>query len=272
MKLSVLIPTFDRAEHLINCLISIGNQTFPHDKFEILICDDGSKDQTFGVIQEAKRTFDFPIRAWYLDRPERTTACLAWNFLVRKAKAPILVLLGAHMIMAKNALELHYKYQQESEFGNLFVFGRAYRVHSVLAQSLLNSVNWRENFQALEELFISEYHHSQYWEVPYCASIHKKWIDQIHGWDEDWNEIWPDDSDLLVRLKAIGVQSINALDILSAHQFHGEQIDPICGPECKCPLVHLGHTWPGPELEWHGEEKDIIRNQYLWGEFSALEI
>jgi len=53
-KVSVIIPTHDRAEFLRSAIISVLNQTFPD--FEIIIIDDASKDHTREVIANCNDT------------------------------------------------------------------------------------------------------------------------------------------------------------------------------------------------------------------------
>jgi glycosyltransferase involved in cell wall biosynthesis len=269
IELSVICPTFNRADHLVNHLVSLGSQTFPHDQFESLIIDDGSTDHTFPVVREARRLFDFPIRYIYLPRPEKNPPTVAWNVGIRQARADILVQAGPDTIMAKDALELHYAYQTMGA-DHLYVFGRCYRIHTPFAQSRLKYVDWTENFRLLETLFITEYHHSTYWSVPYLASIQRKWFEQIRGYDESWPEFWPDDSDMDVRLWAIGVETFNAPDIFGAHQWH-EENDMVCTPDCGCPLVTKDKTQPGPDLKYNGTPEDLVRNPEHWGEVPGME-
>lgn len=51
-KFSIIIPTFNRGNHLIKCLKSLEKQSFKN--FEVLVCDDGSTDNTKEVIEEFK--------------------------------------------------------------------------------------------------------------------------------------------------------------------------------------------------------------------------
>src|SRR5262247_210211 len=53
-KVSVIIPTHNRAEFLRSAIISVLNQTF--QDFEIIIIDDASKDHTREVIANFKDT------------------------------------------------------------------------------------------------------------------------------------------------------------------------------------------------------------------------
>jgi glycosyltransferase involved in cell wall biosynthesis len=50
MKVSVVIPTYNRAKELSRCLRSLVNQSFKN--FEVLVCDDGSDDETEYVVQK----------------------------------------------------------------------------------------------------------------------------------------------------------------------------------------------------------------------------
>jgi len=54
MKLSIIIPTFNRSELLKNTLQSIYLQTFSQNDFEVLVIDNGSKDNTKEIVESFK--------------------------------------------------------------------------------------------------------------------------------------------------------------------------------------------------------------------------
>jgi len=62
MKVSVLIPTYNRAHLIERCLESVFNQT--HSDLEILVYDDGSTDNT----KEVLKTFNDPRMRWAAGR------------------------------------------------------------------------------------------------------------------------------------------------------------------------------------------------------------
>ncbi len=45
MRLSVLIPVYNRRAQLAQCLEALARQTLPREEFEVIVCDDGSDDQ-----------------------------------------------------------------------------------------------------------------------------------------------------------------------------------------------------------------------------------
>jgi glycosyltransferase involved in cell wall biosynthesis len=51
IEVSVIIPTRDRRQDLERCLAALAEQTYPLDRFEILVCDDGSREPLERVVQ-----------------------------------------------------------------------------------------------------------------------------------------------------------------------------------------------------------------------------
>jgi len=61
IDVSVIIPTYNRKNGLVKCLRSLISQNYPHDKFEIIIIDDGSTEKLDGEwgITESERPGSF---------------------------------------------------------------------------------------------------------------------------------------------------------------------------------------------------------------------
>jgi len=59
IKLSICIPTFNRAQHLNNCLSSIiSARKSKGFQFEVCVSDNGSNDNTQEIVNNAKKNID----------------------------------------------------------------------------------------------------------------------------------------------------------------------------------------------------------------------
>lgn len=55
LEASVVIPSRNRAGDLARCLAALAKQDFAKDRFEVVVCDDGSTENLAEVIEDAKR-------------------------------------------------------------------------------------------------------------------------------------------------------------------------------------------------------------------------
>lgn len=86
---SIVIPTYNRANDLRRCLFSLVSQTYRN--FEVIVCDDGSTDDSEVVIKEFQ--FSLKINYYHLENfggPSRPR-----NFGIQKAKGKYIALLDS---------------------------------------------------------------------------------------------------------------------------------------------------------------------------------
>lgn len=263
--LSVVVATHNKAQHLARNLRSLAWQTLEPERYEVIVVDDGSTDETVAVVEEAQKAApSLTLRYVYLPRPWTTSSSLTWNVGAKVARSPIMVYAGADIILAKDALALLKYYQEESD-GDQFTFAQCYRSHSLLANTLLDHVPIDQHIHAVQEIFVQPFHHAAYWHVPLLAALPVRWFHELGGHDESYPDTWPDDEDWWVRLQASGVYGLNALDCWGIHQYH-PQADAPCGPQCPCPLSRTSRTWPGPDCRYQGTPEDLVRNRAGWGQ------
>ena len=86
IPISVIIPTFNRADIVTGSIKSVLNQTYSN--FEIIVVDDGSKDDTESVIKKLITDYGEKLRYFKLDENQGTAN--ARNFGVSKAKYDII--------------------------------------------------------------------------------------------------------------------------------------------------------------------------------------
>jgi len=113
MEISIIIPTFNRAEILKKCLDSLSNQTYKN--FEVVIIDDGSIDDTKKIVLGFKG-----LRIRYIYQ-EHTQQGVARNKGLKIAKGKYVVFIGDDIIPEKNWLYEHIKIHKKKK--NVAVLG-----------------------------------------------------------------------------------------------------------------------------------------------------
>jgi len=81
-KLSVILCTYNRASLLTKALESLMDQTLDQDAFEVVLIDDGSEDETRGVVESFSDRL--PLRYFYQENSgiasaKNHGACAAWG-------------------------------------------------------------------------------------------------------------------------------------------------------------------------------------------------
>jgi len=114
--ISVVIPTFQRADELLKVMLSVENQSYPAK--EIIVCDDGSTDHTPIIVHEAKKKFSTPIR--YLKTGTKLDYGLAKarNAGAIEALGEILLFLDDRYTLNQGVLEIAAKTTMPKSFGH----------------------------------------------------------------------------------------------------------------------------------------------------------
>ncbi len=98
--ISIIIPVYNQAKHLANCLASIKKQTYGN--YEIIIIDDGSTDNIIKVITEFKKFFGLKLN--YHEQENRGAAA-ARNKGAKLAGGEYIIFCDADVIMKPIMLE-----------------------------------------------------------------------------------------------------------------------------------------------------------------------
>lgn len=215
--ISIIIPTFNRKEILSRCLISLINQTFPQNIFEILVVDDGSTDN----IEELIKSFNKDQFIRYL-RQERCGQASAENMGIKNARGNIILLLDNDMIATDILVEEHFKYHQK--FKNHIVRG-----------AYANTSDYDNPASGSEGEF-----HSTAFFIAGNVSIRKEHLIKAGMFDEDFKEYGWLDLELGMRLKKLGLSAITNEKAFSYHyqkKFELEDFSKICNKE-----IERGHT------------------------------
>ncbi|HVC89215.1 MAG TPA: glycosyltransferase family A protein [Acidobacteriaceae bacterium] len=105
MRVSVIIPTYNRADMLRDALVSVFDQT--HDNLEVIVVDDGSDDHTGEILAE------FGNRAQSI-RLDRSGISAARNTGIDAATGEYLAFLDSDDLWLPKKIEHHLKYAVEN--------------------------------------------------------------------------------------------------------------------------------------------------------------
>lgn len=104
IKVSVVIPTYNRCDLLAKTLNQFTRQSMPTDEFEIIVADDGSSDDTEAVT----KSFSDRLRVKYTFQEDLGfRAGTARNSGARLAAAPVLVFADTGTIVSPDFLRQH---------------------------------------------------------------------------------------------------------------------------------------------------------------------
>lgn len=108
MNVSLIIPTYNKLPRLKLVIASLENQTYPIDRFEVIIIDDGSSDGTENYFKSC----DFPYELRYIRTTNQGRAA-ARNTGINLAKNETVIFNDDDMIMCPNFISHHVNLQKE---------------------------------------------------------------------------------------------------------------------------------------------------------------
>jgi glycosyltransferase involved in cell wall biosynthesis len=103
-KISVIVPSYNRAEAIKLTLKHLARQSISAELFEVLVVDDGSQDNTKEIVAAIEN--DLSIE--YIKQKNRGVAATR-NHGAQRARANLLLFLDADVIPESNLLETHIK-------------------------------------------------------------------------------------------------------------------------------------------------------------------
>ena len=113
MKISVIIPTYNEAQVIGECLLSLAKQSIKD--FEVIVVDDGSTDDTLTVITKLQVSYKL-----HVTRQKHQGPGVARNLGAKQAKGQILVFVDADMIFGKDFLRFLVKPIIEGKYKGVF--------------------------------------------------------------------------------------------------------------------------------------------------------
>jgi len=117
-KVSVIIPTYNRAEMLQRVIESLQNQTY--QRFEIIVVDDGSVDGTENMIEILMKRTSCEL-AYF--KQENKGPASARNVGIQHAKEELILFIDDDILPAPNLLLEHIEWHKRYDGENIAILG-----------------------------------------------------------------------------------------------------------------------------------------------------
>lgn len=154
IKVSIIIPSYNRYPQNLLTLYSLQNQTFDPSKMEVILVDDGSSDETLQI----PKKFHPPFLFKYIKCEKNMGRSRARNIGIETANGEIIVFLDAEMIVNPDFVQNHYHYHQSH---NKMVLTGALGYHSLFSfifpQFNKDELNRIAKFVQFDEVFLNRF-------------------------------------------------------------------------------------------------------------------
>lgn len=216
MDIAVIVSTFERPGHLERCLASLAAQRGVRSRFEVVVTDDGSRDETLGMLAAAVRRMPFPLTfTTHAHDGFRLARCR--NEGVAASTAPYLLFTDGDCVLPPDHLAIHLRARRPrrviaGDCIRLDASGTAMvDVASLQAGRFPRRLPGRELFRLrLKGLRAKAYEACRTSMRPRLSGnnigIWRSDYEQVNGFDEQYVGWGFEDRDLQHRLERIGVR------------------------------------------------------------------
>lgn len=241
--ISVIIPTYNRSKLLDFTLHSLLHQTIDKDRYEVVIGDDGSSDDT----RETVRKYEGKMNVKYVFQEDKGyRPASARNKAIMNASGAICLFVDSSIILHENCLQEHIKFHAQKESRRVaigYVFGFDHDEDSEdLLMELVTPTDPESSIEKLSQhkVFhdVREPHYKKYndkienlpapWFYFWTChlSVPMKDILAVGMFDENYDGRWGvEDNDLGFRLQQSGVSICLLRTATSIHYPHGKDKD-----------------------------------------------
>lgn len=217
MDISIIIPTYNRLKCLRKCLESLLSQTYPKDKFEIIVVNNGGSDKAGKIVKAIGSGYN--IRYFYLIKNSGPAA--ARNLGLKNSDSEIVAFIDDDNVVNRCWIE------------NIVRFHRLFPEEGAIQGGLLNSSE--KNFFGLAWKFIfdtyieksmvidEENPKKRYVDVlGGNVSFKKMILEEMAGYNENLG--LAEDLDLKYRLQHKGIRVLYAPEISATHFYRSNAL------------------------------------------------
>lgn len=242
LRCTVIVPTYNRRRLLQLTLDSLDRQTLPRDRFEVLVVDDGSSDDTAAVVRGYEDRFD--LRYFY-QPDEGYRVAKARNVGIRHAAGEICVFVDSGVLLHSASLSAHLTAHEATEEplalnGYVYCFNLdnedAQLIRKVVdvddVDSSIASMARTKAWPDVREPFYARYSDDfghlpapwlMYWTCH--SSARTEQVRAIGMYDEEFRQWGGEDLDLAYRLHRDGARFGVSRDACAIHYPHEKDQD-----------------------------------------------
>lgn len=125
VRVSIIIPSYNRKEILKEALKALFNQSYSKDKYEIIVIDDGSTDGT----EEMMKSLSSPCRLKYFKNRERMGTPKTRNRGIKKAEGEFIIFTDSDVIALPDFIKQHLDHHKK--YGDVIVSGELIQISSL---------------------------------------------------------------------------------------------------------------------------------------------
>ena len=213
---AVLVSSFERPAHLRRALASIAEQRGVRGGLEVVVTDDGSRDETPRLVREFAASVSFPVK--FTTHPHdgfQLARCR--NEGVRASDADYLVFLDGDCIIPPDHLRIHLDRRrantvQAGYFARLDkLTSDAISIEEIRRGNFTRWLTWSERWQLMRRHFKSAFYSlirdpTRPKLFGNNIGIARADYERVNGYDENFRGWGCEDDDLRLRLRAAGVQ------------------------------------------------------------------
>jgi glycosyltransferase involved in cell wall biosynthesis len=228
LDISVVVSTYQRPQHLRRCLTSLTSQRGVSDKFEVLVADDGSQDETASMVAEFRKTAPFPLK-FYTHPHDGFQLARCRNSGIRASVAPYILFTDGDCIFPPDHLRRHLDAREPgvARAGDCIRIDQATseRIDEEAIRSgrFLMWIDRREQ-KSLSKTYVKSlgYQFFRHRHRPkltgWNMAIWRDDLELVNGFDEKFRGWGCEDDDLAARLRLSGVRIATALRY--THGYH----------------------------------------------------
>jgi glycosyltransferase involved in cell wall biosynthesis len=216
LEVAISVTTYQKPWHLRRTLASIAGQQGIDGKFEVVVTDDGSTDETAEIVEQFRRNVDFPVR--FTTHPHaafQVSKCR--NAGARATAAPYLLYVDGDCVLPPNHVAIHLVHRK----AGYAVLGDCYRVEREVSETLTEEAAHRGDFLDWNVNGERERHAVQHRKAQFYSFLGYKYkpklvgnnfavwrsdFERVNGFDENFCGWGQEDDDLGLRLRQAGVR------------------------------------------------------------------